>query len=120
MAAMLVIMLVESINSKLFPLKSGIDMANPEAVNTYIKSLPATAFIILLLGYFSGSFVCGFVIRRITKDADNTPAILAGVGLTTVGIVNFFSFDHPWWVIVIGILTFIPATLLGFSLFKKQ
>lgn len=120
MVAMLIITVIESLNAKLHPLPKGVNIEDREAMQGYINSLPKTAFIILLSGYLLASFFCGLVIRLIAKSDDRTPAYLAGIGLTTAGIVNFFSFEHPWWVIIIGLLIFVPVTLYGFTLIKKK
>ena len=120
MVAMLIITVIESLNAKLHPLPNGVNIEDREAMQGYINSLPKTAFIILLSGYLLASFFCGLVIRLIAKSDDRTPAYLASIGLTTAGIVNFFSFEHPWWVIIIGLLIFVPVTLYGFTLIKKK
>jgi len=115
-----IVSVIESLNAKLYPMPVGIDKANREAIQAYVNSLPKTAFIILLSGYLIGSFFCGLVMRLITKSDDKMPAYLAGIGLTTVGIVNFFSIEHPWWVIITGLLIFIPVTLYGYTLIRKK
>ena len=120
MVAMLIITVIESLNAKLHPLPNGVNIEDREAMQGYINSLPKTAFIILLSGYLLASFFCGLVIRLIAKSDDRTPAYLASIGLATAGIVNFFSFEHPWWVIIIGLLIFVPVTLYGFTLIKKK
>ena len=120
MVAMLIITVIESLNAKLHPLPKGVNIEDREAMQGYINSLPKTAFIILLSGYLLASFFCGLVIRLIAKSDDRTPAYLASIGLATAGIVNFFSFEHPWWVIIIGLLIFVPVTLYGFTLIKKK
>lgn len=120
MTAMFIITIVESLNAKLYPLPKGVSSADRDAMQLYINNLPATAFMILLSGYLSGSFFCGLVIRLIAGSNDKTPAYLAGVGLTTAGIVNFFSYEHPWWVIITGLLIFLPVTLYGFTMVRKK
>ncbi|HTN44734.1 MAG TPA: hypothetical protein VL098_00180 [Flavipsychrobacter sp.] len=120
LVALLFIFLGERVSARLYPIPEGMDIADRAAMQAYIDSLPAAAFILILSGYFVASFFCGAVIRLISGSADNTPAFFAGIGLTTVGIVNFFSFEHPWWVIITGLLIFLPATLLGFTLIRKK
>lgn len=120
MVAMFIITIVESFNAKLYPLPKNVNSADREAMQLYISSLPKTAFIILLSGYLLASFFCGLVIRLISKSDDKTPAYLAGVGLTSAGVVNFFSYEHPWWVIVVGLLIFLPVTVYGFTLIRKK
>ena len=120
MAAMLVISIVESLNTKLYPLPKDIDIADREAMQTYISSLPTTALIIVLAGYVLGSFVCGLLIRIISKSDDKIPVYLAGLGLTTAGSVNAFSFTHPWWFMVLSVIIFIPVALYSFTMIRKK
>src|SRR5690606_7505695 len=115
-----VISIIESLKTNLYPLPKGMDIADREAMQAYISSLPATALIIVLIGYVLGSFVCGLLIRIISKSDDKTPAYLAGLGLTTAGIVNAFSFSHPWWFLVLSVIIFIPVSLYSFPMIRKK
>ena len=118
--AMLLITVIEGLHKIVYPLPQGMSPADRDAMQHYIDHLPPTAFVLLLSGYALGSFCCGLVIRLIARSSDKTPAYLAGLGLTTAGIVNFFSYEHPWWVIIVGLLLFLPLTLLGLSILKKK
>lgn len=120
MVAMFIITMVENFNAKLYPLPKDVNSADREAMQLYINNLPKTAFIIMLSGYLLASFFCGLVIRLIAKSDDKTPAYLAGIGLTSAGVVNFFSYEHPWWVIITGLLIFLPLTLYGFTIIRKK
>jgi hypothetical protein len=120
LAAMFIISVTESLNAKLYPLPKGIDIADRQAMQVYISSLPKTALIIVLAGWAIASFVCGLLIRMISKSDDKTPAYLAGLLLMTAGIVNMFSYENPLWFVIIGVLIFIPLTLYGFTMIRKK
>lgn len=118
--AMIIIRGFEMINHRLYPFPSGMDTADQNQMAAFVKTLPAAAFIILLTGWAAGSFVCGMTIALISKSRSNTAPYLAGLALLTAGIVNIFMFDQPVWFTVIGIILFIPATLLGHALFRPK
>ncbi|HRO44057.1 MAG TPA: hypothetical protein PL009_14575 [Flavipsychrobacter sp.] len=119
-AATLLFMGFESIIERLYPLPHGTDRADHAAMEAYVKTLPSTALILVLAGWAVGSFICGLLIRIIARSADKTPAYIAGLFLTTAGIVDIFMVPHPIWFIIIGILLFIPFTLIGHSLYRKK
>lgn len=118
-AAFLVIAGVEWLSALRYPLPKGLDIADYRAMAAYIANLPTGALINVLVGWALGSMVCGFFIRIISKSKSKTPAYLAGLVLLTTGIVNTFTYPHPVWFMVIGVLLFIPCTLLGHSMYRK-
>ncbi|HTM65323.1 MAG TPA: hypothetical protein VL093_03325 [Flavipsychrobacter sp.] len=118
-AAMLIFMVFEKINSGRFPLPPGVDPADHEAMTVYAQSQPSSALITVLVGWAIGSFICGLLIRIISKSADKIPAYIAGLFLTTAAIVDLLLLPHPIWFIIAGILVFIPMTLLGHAVYKR-
>jgi len=119
-AAILVFMAFEWVNSLFYPLPIDLDKADHEAMAAYVKTLPTTAFLPVLAGWAAGSFVCGLLIRLISKSGNKISAYLAGLLLMTAGIVNMFTIEHPTWFIVIGLFIFVPFTLLGYHSGKSN
>jgi len=103
----------------LYPLPKDLDPADHEAMSAYVKTLPDTALLLTLAGWITGSLVCGALIRLITGKPEKTSAYLAGLFLTTAGIVDIFMLPRPTWFIISGIVIFIPLTLLGHGIFKR-
>ena len=59
-AGTIVIYLVETLTSKIYPPLAGVDIIqNMEARKEYIKNTPLSALLMVLLGYTLGSFVAG-------------------------------------------------------------
>ncbi len=110
---------VEKLNAKLYPIPTNIDPHDLNQMKTYVAHLPSSALLILLLGWTLGSVICGFVIALISKSESRTPAYIAGLFLTTAGIVDLFMVPHPTWFIIIGMAVFIPFTLLGHLIAPK-
>lgn len=110
---------VEKLNAMLYPIPTNIDPHDLNQMKTYVAHLPSSALLILLLGWTLGSVICGFVIALISKSESRTPAYIAGLFLTTAGIVDLFMVPHPTWFIIIGMAVFIPFTLLGHLIAPK-
>ena len=119
-AAVFISMGAEYLQKALYPPPAGLDPADPHAVSAYTVSLPVNALLILLTGWFVGSFVCGLLIRLIAKSKDITAPFLAGLFLLCAGIVDMFSVLYPTWFIITGMLIFIPITLLGHAIIRGR
>ncbi|MBL7790021.1 MAG: hypothetical protein JNL75_09375 [Chitinophagales bacterium] len=74
----------------------------------------------VLFGWAIGSMICGFLIRLISKSESTKLPLIAGTILTLTAVINFLSFPHPTWFIIVGLVIFIPMTLLGFKIRGKQ
>jgi hypothetical protein len=92
-------------------------MQDPAAMRAYVQTMPASACIILAIGYAIGSFVGGFVAGKISgsSSAGFLPAMFVGVVLTLMGVLNFFVTmpGSPMWAIVLCLVTYIPFAALG-------
>lgn len=117
--AMLVILLVETAGHYLYPLP--VDFMNlPHAAQEQIfKSQPDAAFAVILSGWIMASLACGFVNGAISRKRQMSGSFLAGLLLTTAGIVNVFTIWHPMWMIVSAFVVFIPMTIAGHQLANR-
>jgi hypothetical protein len=107
-----VIYLVESIGHKIYPLPENLDWTDTEALGNHISTLPAGAFIIVLLAYILGSLAGGFMTIQY-KNSGMPNAIAVGFILLLLGLLNFLMIQHPTWFIVISLLLYVPFAYLG-------
>jgi MFS family permease len=88
----------------------------------YVKTLPPMVFGIVLAGYVVGSFAGGFVASKMGRRWSPGPAlaIIVGAMLTLGGVVLFFGIIpfHPTWFVVASLLSYIPASLIGYRIAK--
>ena len=117
--AILIFLVAETINSSLHPIPSTLDVKDEVAVKAFYENQPLSLWILVLTGWFTGSFLCGLIIQLISRDPRKILPVIAGSILTVSAIINFFSIPHPVWFIVVGLLLFIPAVLLGHQSCKK-
>ncbi len=91
-------------------------MANdPERLNEFMHSASMGMFLTLLVGYALGSFVAGFVTnwRAKSMGIQYRPALIAGVALLVMGILNMLSLWHPVWFWVVSLPTYLVCAWLG-------
>jgi hypothetical protein len=114
--ASLTIFAVEAFSHNLYPVPVGLDEESADAMKIYVAGLPVTAFLLLIAAWALGSLLGGFVIGKLAPNPDSTRmAYIAGVALTISAILNFIQIPHPIWVMLIGVLTFIPLVIVGYK-----
>ncbi|HEX7121674.1 MAG TPA: hypothetical protein VF178_04825 [Gemmatimonadaceae bacterium] len=112
-AGWVVIFLVQNISSGMYSLPAGVDVSTPEALARAMSLLPIGAFLMVLLSYAAGSAVGGAVAARIAPRARIGHAVVVGLLLTLVGLINLSYFRHPTWFIVVNVPEFVVFAWLG-------
>ena len=118
--AIITFLIAETINGNLHPAPTTLDYKNTIAVRAFYENQPISIWLLVLAGWVIGSLLCGFLIKLISKSDNKKLPIIAGCILTLSAVANFFSLPHPTWFIVVGLLVFIPSTLLGHKLYKLK
>lgn len=116
--AIITFLITEKTNGSIHPTPSGLDFTDYASVKEFYNNQPISFWLLVLLGWGLGSFLCGYLIKVISKDENKILPIIAGILLTLSAVANFFALPHPTWCIVFGLITFIPSTLLGHKLYK--
>ncbi|MBA3350826.1 MAG: hypothetical protein H0U23_00060 [Blastocatellia bacterium] len=91
-------------------------MRDQDAMRNFVANLPAVAYLVLAAGYAVGSFIGGFVATKVAGAADGfLPALVIGVLLTVMGVLNFFFAvpGSPIWAIILCLAMYIPFALIG-------
>lgn len=120
----LVIMLIEAISHKMYPLPPGFDLskADKETMEFLMEEMmPMGAFMMVLLSYILGSFSGGMISSVISKKIQQ-PLIVGSV-LMVAGIVTLFMIPHPVWFMAVSLPVYIPFALAGGKIgmmFKKR
>lgn len=106
-SAFLIVLLLESLLPLLFGIQSLKEAGDPKAIEQYLITLPLGLLILLALTYGIAAFIGTYVsvlISNTPKSGLSTTAIFL-----IVVIVNFLSFHHPLWMVMLGSL----GTLIG-------
>jgi MFS family permease len=87
-----------------------LDMNDKTKLAEWVKTLPLSAFFIVLLSYFLGSVAGGWLTNLIAAPAKYRPALVTGFGLFVAGVMNLLAIPHPtWFAIVSSLIYFIGA-----------
>ena len=114
--AVAIMLIVEMGNSMVIMPPSDAVMKDPVALREYMANGPVTAYVIVLIGYILASFVGGFIVTKMSRRESPglTLPIIIGVLLTLGMVANILMLPgQPLWFVIIGLLIFIPITLLG-------
>lgn len=93
----LVIALMQGLNSALFPLPEGLDMADPEAVGRALADAGPSVLFGVALSYFWGPFAGGWLATSLANDEGRlVPGVVTGFFMLGT-ILTLASFPHPLW-----------------------
>ena len=116
----LVIMLVEMIGHTVYPPPPDLDFADTAAMAAYVQTLPAGAFLFVILAWGFGS-CCGTLVS--CKIGGTRPIVFACVigGAILAGVAyNLATIPHPVWVAIAGVGLTISGAWLGMLLGSKR
>jgi hypothetical protein len=111
-----IILIVEMIASRLWSTPNNLEYMSRGDMAAYFSSLPVTAYVVVLVGYLIAAFFGGFIVTKMSRRESPgvTLPIVIGIVLTLGAILNFVTLPgQPIWVIVVGVLIFIPLSLTG-------
>ena len=120
LSAMIVLILLELLNSKIFPFPQGLNEKDPVAVKNAIAAMPLAAKILHLFCYFIASVVGGMVATKLVNGESKNPAIIVGSILTFFGLVNAVGLGEEIWLAILTLLIYIPGTYLGYLMLRKK
>lgn len=121
-------MVVETINSFLFPFPPGLDTMDLAAVQAFAQTLPAAAFWVVIFGWLLGAVVGGVVVTLISRRwgaAEAQAKKLAwvtGCVLLLLGIVNSFVIlpgIHPLWFHFVSLPALVVGSVVGSTMVRR-
>jgi hypothetical protein len=118
--AIITFLIAESINGAIHPIPPTLDFQDNTAVKTFYNNQPFSMWFLVLAGWITGSFLCGLLIRLISRSSDKKLPFIAGIVLTLSAVTNFYLLPHPTWFIVVGLLVFVPSALAGHQLILNK
>jgi hypothetical protein len=119
-SGLVLIGLVQYAIGQLSPLPEGVDPNDYEQLSAYLRQAPTSKFLLIILSYFTGAIMSGFVSAGI-KGTSN-PKLLAYVSgsiLLGFGILNMLMLPHPIWFWILSSLIYLPGAYLGYLLTIK-
>lgn len=113
LVAFLLIMALEFVNSRLYPLPAGLSVDNREAMSGFVATLPLTAFFLLLLGYALGGLAGGYTAARLAPSVPAVHALIIAVGLFLASVMNLRAIAHPLWFVAANLALVLVLPMLG-------
>ena len=118
-AAVLVVTVMDSLSSAIWPLPEGLDPldpANMEQIREFVSSLPATAFLWHAASWTLAMAVGVFTARRIAPGRAMIPGLVVAGLFLAATIANYFSLPHPIWLGPVALLGCLAGALAGLLL----
>lgn len=109
----LIIYAFEALGQMAFPPPFEYDPADVDIFLKLTHSDRLTVLIPILVAYFAGSMVGGFLAGVVSKGGNLLASFFTGFVLMGFGLVNLFTFYHPTWFWIASLLIYIPVSLLG-------
>ena len=103
---------IEAINSQIYPLPPGTDLADPASVKAAMAMMPAAALGVVLAGWFVSALAGAWLAAHLAKPA-GWPPLTTGVLLFAAAVANMLMIPHPVWFWVIAVAIYPVATWLG-------
>ncbi|MDI9239212.1 hypothetical protein QLQ15_09845 [Lysobacter sp. LF1] len=120
--AVAVIMAVQSIGHRFYPLPAGLDMANPAhegAFAAFIAALPLPGKLMVLASWALGSFIGALAAAKVARHQTAAALLVALVVIAAVmGMI--VTVPHPTWLSVAGVLLPIPLALFAVRLVYRR
>lgn len=111
--AVVVVMIVEMIGMKVYPLPAGVDPTDPAALQALMPTLPLGAFLFVLLSWFLGAGAGAVVAQRVSKAATRVPGVVVGGLVLAAALYNMWAIPHPIWFMAAAILGLVVITILA-------
>jgi hypothetical protein len=109
------IVALEYLGLKMYPLPSGTDPTDPVAMNAAMAAMPIGAMVMVLFGWAVGVIGASFVAAWFAQQLKGLHGMLIGLIFMGGAIMNMRQFHHPLWFWIVGVLLFLPAAYLGSS-----
>lgn len=109
----LIVMIFDELSHLIAPPPEGLDFTDKEAITEFMKTVPVSAFLVMLAGWLLSAFSGAFVASKIVPLSWKSVSLLTGGILMLGAIMNMVMLPHPVWMMVIGILGYFPLAWLG-------
>jgi hypothetical protein len=108
-----VMMVFEYVNSFFYSLPQDLDWTNAEAVHAFTATLPATAYMLVFLGWIVGSCIAGYVTTRVSRVATYRLSFITGFVLALIGLLNNLMLGHGVFFNMLSLPLFVAGTYFG-------
>lgn len=109
------VMVVQLLNTTVFPPPPGMDLSDPESIGRFIAEAGPLPLLGVALSWFVGAFVGAFMGTRVARTRSRIPGGVTTAFFLAGGLWTLLSFPHPAWFWVVGLGAIALAGHLGFA-----
>jgi hypothetical protein len=107
-AAVLVVVLVDTLVGSIYPLPSGTDLNDRAAVRAAVATMPTAAFALLLGGWTVAAAAGAYLAARLARRSPALHGLIVALFVMMATIANLAAIPHPVWLWPAAIIL-IPA-----------
>jgi hypothetical protein len=116
--ALILVVGVEAVSSKMYPLPPGVDQGNPESLAAAIARLPVGALLGVLVAWGLGAFGGAFTAARL--GSRRPLGLLVGTLLLVAAVGNMLAIPHPIWFWFAAFVVIPATTMAGVRLVPRD
>jgi len=105
----IIIMAVEALSSRVFPMPTRVDPDDKEALRAAIATLPFGAFLFVLAAWALGTLAGAVTPTLIDRTATREPALNVRSALFHRAVITMISIPQPTWLTDIAVLMIAPG-----------
>lgn len=96
-AAVFVVILMDTLVGNIYSLPSGTDATNPESLRQAVAALPVAAFLILVAGWVLAGGVGSYIAARLATHARAIHGMIVALFVLVATVANLAKIPHPFW-----------------------
>ena len=96
-AAVFVVILMDTLVGNIYSLPSGTDATNPESLRQAVAALPVAAFLILVAGWVFAAAVGSYLAARLAAHARAIHGMIVALFVLVATVANLAKIPHPFW-----------------------
>lgn len=96
-AAVFVVILMDTLVGNIYSLPSGTDATNPESLRQAVAALPVAAFLILVAGWVLAAGVGSYLAARLATHARAIHGMIVALFVLVATVANLAKIPHPFW-----------------------
>jgi hypothetical protein len=96
-AAVFVVILMDTLVGNIYSLPAGTDPSNPDSLRQAVAALPVAAFLILVTGWVLAAGVGSYLAARLATHARLVHGMIVALFVLVATIANLAKIPHPFW-----------------------
>lgn len=96
-AAVFVVILMDTLVGNIYSLPAGTDPSNPDSLRQAVAALPVAAFLILVTGWVLAAGVGSYLAARLATHARAIHGMIVALFVLVATVANLAKIPHPLW-----------------------